>query len=266
MKGKIFSVLCATALALSVGKTEVQAKAEKYQTTSSRVLGFKSNESIMNVGKQSFMMKQEGKSWYRDGMLYQRRNNRWIKILKNINISYVANTKYIFYSKSYQSGQVHGSYNSRIYRYNIKTKKSTKILSGREAEVWQCQGNYLYYGLAGPIGEGEQRLKVYNLKTKKSRNLYDYAGSLQIANSKLLVKSVEGAGDFNKTAYLFDLDGRKKVRLPDSIYISIKNKKIYYIRVNDPRKGYYSKYSCSFNGKHKKLIGSSVTNLNDLLK
>lgn len=264
MRKQLFTMLCVTALALSGGKGNVYAKSESYQTTSSRVLGFKSKESVMNVGNQTFMMKQEGQSWYRDGMLYQRKNNRWIKILKKVNINYVANDKYIFYSKVYKNDRANRTYDSHIYRYNITTKKSTKIISGEEAEVWQCHGNYLYYGLAGSIGEGEQRLKIYNLKTKKNKSLYKYAGSMQIAENRLLIKTVEGAGNNNRTSFLFHLNGSGKVKLPDSIYVRIKNKKVYYARVNDPTVGYYQKYTCSLNGKNQKAVGSPVSSLDDI--
>lgn len=118
---------------------------------------------------------------YQSGNIYpakiiMKKNGEEIIIADNANAAFITNGKVLYYSK-------HGTmidkefyrFQNTIYRYNIKSGKHTKIITGVDYTVCNCNGKYLYYGTDNG-GEGID-LYAINLKTKKKRHMADTVGT-----------------------------------------------------------------------------------------
>lgn len=178
-----------------------------------------------------------------------KKNGKSITILKKTTAAFVTNGKDLYYAKQGKKIDEY-QYKNTIYKYNIKTKKNTKIVSGTEYTVMGCTGKYLYCGTE-QYADGI-KLYAFNLKTKKKKYMTNYVGSIFISGNRVITSQNTGA-PANLPMYSFKLNGTGKIKIGEGGVLKVQNNRVYYSIVND-RCDKFKIYTCSLTGKNKKAI------------
>ena len=144
-----------------------------------------------------------------------------------------------------------------IYKYNIATKKRTKIITGTDYTVANCNGKYLYCGK----DEGPDGIVLYalNLKTKKKKYMTSVVGDVVVSSKYVATGMLSGDAN-NYPIYVFKADGSKRKKVADGQPLEIKKNKLYYSRIS-LKTWKYRIYKCSMNGKNKKPVTGWMKNL-----
>ncbi len=123
--------------------------------------GYKANYATKTV--------KIGKSEYKvsNGRIIRRKNGKTKVMVKKASDWFITNGKYIYYATG---GKNWGIYN-KLYRYNIKTKKSKyifKVAKYNYIGVYGKKGQSIYYRV---YGEGGSGIKFYAYDLKKRRKI-----------------------------------------------------------------------------------------------
>jgi hypothetical protein len=162
--------------------------------------------------------------------------------------SFVAKGNILYYVQKGRAIDEDRFYNT-VYKYNIKTGKSEKIVSGVDYVVCGFSRDYLYFGV-----ENVEDIDLYalNLKTKKKKHMSGAVGPVYVSKNKVITGTNSGdAGNY--PIYSFNLDGTGKKKILSGSLLSVKNEKIIYCRVNE-KTWKYKVYTCSISGKNKKAL------------
>lgn len=139
MKKFILSFIMMLSLALlwNGGGKEVKAASNSYVCTSSIKVG--NVKYSTKYVKEKKYPKQDNMSYEVCNLVQSKKGKKTKTIEKNVLTNFVSNKKVIYYSKIQDK-------TNTIYKYNLKTKKKSKVLSAKKVGVFGCSGKYLYYG------------------------------------------------------------------------------------------------------------------------
>lgn len=188
-----------------------------------------------------------------------KKNGKESIIADNANAEFITNGKVLYYSKHEKMiDKELYRFQNTIYRYNIKSGKHTKIITGVDYTVCNCSGKYLYYGTDnGPDGVD---LYAINLKTKKKRHMVDGVGIVRMSGKRVITDTNTGdAANFPIHSFKFDGSGKKKIA--DGMLMSARNGKVIYYVCNEKILGEYKVYQCTAKGKNKKALSGWVTDI-----
>lgn len=181
--------------------------------------------------------------------IIREKNGESTTILSGVNADFVTNGKILYYSKPIKKINSY-SWKNTIYCYNIKTKKSRKIVSGRDYRVCGCSGTYLYCG--NDNGADGVNLFAVNVKTKKKKHMVNTVGDVMISNGKVVTRTNTGSVG-NYPVHVFNLNGSGKKKIADGCHVTVKKGKIYYSRYN-MKTNKVRVYRCTLKGTKKKAV------------
>lgn len=201
---------------------------------------------------------------YQSGNTYpakivMKKNGKESIIADNTDAAFVTNGKVLYYSKYEKMiDEELYRFQNTIYRYNIKSGKHTKIVTGADYTVCNCSGKYLYYGTNnGPDGVD---LYAINLKTKKKRHMADGVGRVRISGKRVITDTCTG-DEANLPIHSFKLDGSGKKKIADGMVMSVRNGKVIYYVCSEKKPGEHKVYQCTTEGKNKKALTGWVTDI-----
>lgn len=263
MKKFILSFIMMLSLALlwNGGGKEVKAASNSYVCTSSIKVG--------NV-KYSTKYVKDKKYPKQDNMLYEvcnlvqsKKGKKTKTIEKNVLTNFVSNKKVIYYSKIQDK-------TNTIYKYNLKTKKKSKVLSAKKVGVFGCSGKYLYYG---KYNIGYQYSGMYadiyscKLKNKKKTHMTKNIGWVKYYKGRVLLLGGKSDVD-NSAVYLYKENGTKIKKLPSSLQATFKSDKVYCTtcKYNKNYEILYKVVCYSMNGKKEKTVVNWTKNYEKVAK
>lgn len=179
-------------------------------------------------------------------------------IAKNTTCDFTTNGKLVYYCKIKKKINSYETKNC-IYKYDIKTGKKRKILSGRQYTVRGCSGRYLYCGI-DEVADGI-KLYSYDLKQKKKKYMISIVGSVAVYGNYVVTSTLSGDAG-NSPINCFKLNGTGKKKICDGSFLKAEKGKLYYyvVRESDWKNKIYT---CSFNGKNKKAITGWIKRIPD---
>lgn len=181
--------------------------------------------------------------------IIRKKDGKSTTILSGVQSEFATDGDVLFYSKPVK--QINSfSWKNTVYCYNIKSKKSRKIVSGRDFVVQGCSGRYLYCG-NNNYADGVN-LYAVNVKTKKKKHMVDVVGKVVVSNGKVLTTTNSGAVG-NYPIHVFNLNGSGKKKIADGCHATIKKGKVYYSRWN-MKTNKFKVYRCSLKGSGKKAV------------
>lgn len=171
-------------------------------------------------------------------------------IAKNTTSDFTTNGKIIYYSAVVKKISSYETKNC-IYKYDIKTGKYTKIISGKSYVVSGCSGKYLYCGI--DMEADGIKLYAYDLKKKRKKYMISGVAGVLVDGNHVITKEFSAGIPGNYPINVFKLDGSGKKKVCDGNLLKFENNKIYYyvVRESDWK---YKVYTCKYNGKQKKAI------------
>ena len=155
---KIIIMLFMVMVFLGVSKN-ADAK-DKYVTER----GVNRNTTIKGISVVAKQYEEAGSYKYK---IIMKKNGVKKTIAKNTTTDFTTNGKIIYYSAVVKKISSYETKNC-IYKYDIKTGKYTKIISGKSYIVCGCSGRYLYCG----IDMEADGIKLYAYDLKKKRKKY----------------------------------------------------------------------------------------------
>ncbi len=185
---------------------------------------------------------------YKDNSIVVTKKGKRVTVAKKVNQGFVTNGKNIFYVKN--GNLVNYRTKTTIYKYNIKSKKKTKIKTGLDYVVLGCSGKYLYYG--SDCEADGVNLCVLNLKSGKSKSMANGVSRIYISDGRVVTEPCTGA-PINLPIYSFKKDGTDKKTIAKAMFDKVKNGKVYYT-VNSSDYSRTRKYVCSVRGTKKKAL------------
>ena len=172
------------------------------------------------------------------------------RILSGIEPQVWTNGVYVYYSRE-TAMTSSGSFTGTIYRYNVVTGKSKKMIAGSRYTICGAYGDFLYMGHDNSA-DGIY-LYCYNVRTGAKKFMYRRSqGSVQIADSRVLVQTNTGAQG-NYPILIFNLSGTNKVKIANGCGAKIKNGYVYYVQWNQSTNKYHLK-RCSLTGENKVTV------------
>lgn len=207
------------------------------------------------VGDYIFVVKQykSGHEWKDKVECKKVGDDRFTTIDKNTARCFVTNGKVIYYVK--RGKKVNSSsassykYKNTIYKYDLKTRKKRKVISGTEYQILGCSGRYLYYGESFEASGTD--LYALDMKKNKKQHMTDGAGEIKVLDNKVFV--TPACGDLSPVPiYIFNLNGAGKRIIAEGLLLKVNSKKVYYAEVNSKYK--FKVFSCNFNGNNKKAL------------
>lgn len=242
MKKTILCSLLAVTLLMGLCVSVSVEAADKYVSSVAWDTPRKANGSTF-VAKQH----QVGSRYL--SKIIRKKNGKSTTLVSGVDAAFVTNGKVLYYSKP--TKQINDySWKNTIYCYDIKTKKSRKIVSGTDYTVRGCSGKYLYCGK--DMEADGVKLYAVNVKTKKKKHMVDCVRDVTIYKGKVLTTTNTGAVD-NLPIHVFDLNGSGKKKIADGCNAVIKSGKVYYTRYS-MKTNKFRVYRCSLNGKNKKAV------------
>lgn len=242
MKKKIFWSLLVFTLLLGLQIPKPLEAASKYVSSVAW-------DTPKTVNGATFVAKQHKVGSRYLSKIIWTKNGKSTTILSGVEAAFVTNGKVLYYSKPTKKLSAY-SWRETIYCYNIKSKKSKKIISGTDYTVCGCSGTYLYCG--NDNGADGVNLYAVNIKTKKKKHMVNAVGSVAVSNGKVVTTTNSGAIG-NYPIYVFNSNGSRKKKIADGCHATIKNGKIYFVRYNYAS-GKVRVYRCSLKGKNKKAV------------
>lgn len=241
MMKKIFCGLMAAVLLIGLQAPVPVEAAGKFvfsetQDSSVKVKGavFTAERYLTGPGYSKIIRKKDGKS---------------TTILSGVDAGFATDGDVLYYSKPVK--QINSfSWKNTVYCYNIKLKKSRKIVSGRDFVVQGCSGRYLYCG--NNNGADGVNLYAVNVKTKKKKHMVNTVGKVVVSDGKVLTTTNSGALG-NYPIHVFNLNGSGKKKIAEGCHATIKKGKIYYARWN-MKTNKFKVYRCSLKGNNKKAV------------
>lgn len=176
-------------------------------------------------------------------------------VISDVAAGLLTNGKTLYYSKVVsRSGKYADSnvFKKRIYQLDLTTGKAKKVASGYDCTAFARSGNYLYYGTTVESPEG-WKLRALNLKTGNVRVMAEHVGMVQCSGNRVVTMTNTGALA-NLPMYVFKRNGKKVKRLPDGCGVTIKGKKIYFVKARFGTTVTYREYTCNLNGKKIKAV------------
>lgn len=242
MKRKVFLGVIALFIIFGIHKFTVSEAAEKYVSSVAW-------DVPQKAGGATFVAKRQkvGSEYF--SKIIMKKNGKSKILVSKVDAAFVTNGSILYYSKNTKKINDY-TWNMTIYSYHIQSGKSVKVVSGRNYMVAGCSGKYLYCGCNNEADGIE--LYAVHLKTKKKKYMADVVGSVTVFDGKVLTTTNSGAAG-NDPMYLFREDGSGKKKLADGNLASVKNGKIYYYKYN-VETWKIKVYSCSYNGKNKKVL------------
>ena len=160
----------------------------------------------------------------------------------------VTNGKVLYYSKNNAGKGV-------IYKMNLNTKKSSKVVSGKGYVLLGGTDKYLYLGVSAGEAITAYKVYIYNMNTKqiKKKNPNSYVRVLEVGNTKVLLGGAHSDVS-NVFLEVMSEDGKSIFR-DEAIECFIAGKKVIYSKVFFTDDKLVTKYyECGLNGKNKKKI------------
>ncbi|MDO5155475.1 MAG: hypothetical protein Q4D51_05875 [Eubacteriales bacterium] len=249
---KISIVMCLLLAALMLKWNKINVQAATPFVTNCAV------DVKQKVRKTTFIAKQ-----YRVGTDYRykivmKKNGKNKVIAKNTTCAFATDGKTLYYVACGKKVDDY-RYQNTIYKYNIKTGKKSKVVSGTDYTILGCSGTYLYCGT--DLYAGGVDLYAVHVKTKKKVYMRDCAGSVDYIDNRIVVSTNTGAPG-NYPIYSFKLNGTGKKKIADGGMIKTKGKLIYYF-VIDEKNWKFKIYTCSATGKNKKAITGWIERIPD---
>ena len=230
------------------GVKEVKAASDSYICTSNIKIG--EVEYVTKYVYEKIYQNQDN-MYYDVCNLVQCENGKTMIIEKNVLAKFVSNGKLIYYSKIQEKTNV-------IYKYDLRTKKKEKILSGKKVGVLGCSGKYLYYGKYN-LGYHNSGMyaDVYScqLKNKKKMHMAENIGWVKYYKGRVLL--LGGKSDVsNSNVFLCKENGKKIRKLSESFGCVFKSKKIYCMicRYNGNYGTEFKVVRYSLDGKKEKTV------------
>lgn len=208
--------------------------------------GVNRNTTIKGISVVAKQYEEAGMYKYKITM---KKNGVKKTIAKNTTTDFTTNGKIIYYSVVVKKISSYETKNC-IYKYDIKTGKYTKIISGKSYIVCGCSGRYLYCGI--DMEADGIKLYAYDLKKKRKKYMTSVVANVLVDGNHVVTST--NAGDAgNYPINVFKLNGTGKKKVCDGGLLSFENNKIYYyvVRESDWK---YKVYTCKYNGKQKKAI------------
>lgn len=145
------------------------------------------SESYVDIGKCIFefadVSRNQEEIEFKNIIQYSKSTaKKTILVKKSTSENIVTNGKYLYYSKFKGDKGI-------IYKMNIKTKKISKVASGKKCVLLGGTDQYLYIGrIISSRPTMEYKMYIYNMSTKqiKLKNLGYYTGGVQVDKKKIL--------------------------------------------------------------------------------
>ena len=253
---RIKLVLAALMVALSISMlaafaTPCEAHAKSYQSGNSL--------SVAQVGKYGYIAEWVGntESDHLYNIVAYSPSGSWNRktLVRNADDCFVVNDHFLFYAKRIGKPNAYGLYKQAIYRLDMNSGKSKKLVSGPDYVPFACSGKYLYCGRKfSSINKGT--LYVVKAKNGKTvRKLGNHLTETKYSGGRVLaIKTRMQVGNY--PVYSFAKNGKDKKKIAKAMYFSVKGKTVYYAKY---RSGGYLKpeyriYSCTVKGKSKKAL------------
>lgn len=166
---------------------------------------------------------------------------------------FVTNGKYLFYSKvTGLADSAAYEYKTTIYRMKISDGTEKKLVSGANWVARASSGTWLYCGKN--YGADGVNLYALNVKTKKKRHMVNHTGTVIYKSGHVVTRA--NTGDLsNAPMHVFKKNGTGKKKIAEGLGISIRGKKINYVRCKYVSTGVrFKAYSCTFKVKKKKAL------------
>ena len=179
-------------------------------------------------------------------------------VKKSSSESIVTNGKYLYYSKFEGDKGV-------IYKMDLETKKTSKVVSAKNYVLLGGTDKYLYIGKADfDTPAPMYKMQVYNMSTKqiKKSGIDYFVGEIQVENKKILACQLH----FDADNYRFDVMNElgKSIFKDKAVYAFIIKGKVFYNHIfysgNENTQEYY-RYDIS--KKSKKKISKKVYEENE---
>ena len=195
----------------------------------------------------------------RDIIQYSKSTGKNISLVKKSSSeSIVTNGKYLYYSKFEGDKGV-------IYKMDLETKKTSKVVSAKNYVLLGGTDKYLYIGKADfDTPAPMYKMQVYNMSTKqiKKSGIDYFVGEIQVENKKILACQLH----FDADNYRFDVmnESGKSIFKDKAVYAFIVKGKVFYNQIfysgNEHTQEYY-RYDIS--KKSKKKISKKVYEENE---
>ena len=195
----------------------------------------------------------------RDIIQYSKSTGKSISLVKKSSSeSIVTNGKYLYYSKFEGDKGV-------IYKMDLETKKTSKVVSGKKYVLLGGTDKYLYIGKADfDTPAPMYKVQVYNMSTKqiKKSGIDYFVGEIQVEKKKILACQLH----FDADNYRFDVmnESGKSIFKDKAVNAFIVKGKVFYNQIfysgNEYTQEYY-RYDIS--KKSKKKISKKVYEENE---
>lgn len=202
-----------------------------------------------NIGGAKFITKKYEKNGTYIYKILMKKNGRTQVLLKDVENGYLTNGKIIYYVKHTEKLS-DWKWENTIYRYNIRTKKKERVISGINYTVRASNGRYLYYGQDNEADGVE--LHVLDMKTGKKRHIMDAVSNVHIAGNRVVISLLSGVPE-NLPIYSFTLKGTDKKTIAVGDLLKTKGTTVYYYRIN-LKTNLRRMYSCNALGGNKKAL------------
>ena len=191
--------------------------------------------------------------------IVMKKNGKKTTIAKNTDGTFATNGKVLYHSKHVELlDKDLNQFNNTIYRYEIRSGKHTKLITGIDYTIRNCSGTYLYCGTDN--GSDGVDLYALNINTKKKKHMADGVGMVRVSGQRVVTGTNTGdAANFPICS--FKLDGSEKKKIADGELMSARNGKIYYYVCNEKTLGTYKVYECTPKEKNKKALTGWVTDI-----
>lgn len=184
-----------------------------------------------------------------DIIQYSKSTGKSISLVKkSTSESIVTNGKYLYYSK-YEGGK------GVIYKMDLETKKTSKVVSAKNYVLLGGTDKYLYIGKADfDTPAPMYKVQVYNISTKqvKKSGIDYFVSEIQVEKKKVLACKLH----FDADNYRFDVmnESGKSIFKDKAVYAFIVKGKVFYNQIfysgNDYTQEYYQ-YDISKKSKKK---------------
>lgn len=203
-------------------------------------------DSPIQAGNAVFVAKQQKVGSQYMSKIVIKVNGKSRTLVSKTDAAFVTNGRILYYSKPIKKLNDF-VWKKTIFCHNIRTGKSTKVISGKNYIVTGCSGKYIYFG----VDNEADGIKLYalNLKSKKKKYMIDHVGIVTVLKEKVI--TMINTGDMsNVPIHAFNLNGSGKKKIAEGCYVVYKKGKLYYAKCNAQRSK-YKIYSCSLDGKNK---------------
>ncbi|MGP1567652.1 MAG: hypothetical protein ACTTHM_02935 [Peptoanaerobacter stomatis] len=190
----------------------------------------------------------------RDIIQYSKSTGKSISLVKKSSSeSIVTNGKYLYYSKFEGDKGV-------IYKMDLETKKTSKVVSAKNYVLLGGTDKYLYIGKADFDPPAPMyKMQVYNMSTKqvKKSGIDYFVGGIQIEKNKILACSIH----FDADNYRFDVmtESGKSIFKDNAVNAFIVKGKVFYNQIFYSGNEYTQEYyRYDINEKSKKKISYEI--------